>query len=90
MVNIANANPRMEVAVRIDGKPVEVGKAFNDIYPNAPDHTFMGFYVDVSNLKPDSRHTVGVGLPKLEPGQFQGLYFDNVETEYTGAVSSST
>jgi hypothetical protein len=32
-------------------------------------------------LKPDAEHTFEVELPKLAPGQFQGLFFDTVEAE---------
>jgi hypothetical protein len=86
-VNIADANPKkMEVTIKINGEPVEVKKAFNGIYPNSGDQTFIGFYADVASLKPDTTYQVEVGLPTLEPGQFQGLYFDNVEPEYTQAV----
>jgi len=30
---------------------------------------------------------VELQLPPLEAGQFQGLFFDNVETEYTAAIA---
>ena len=38
-----------------------------------------------SSLKPDTRYEVEVSLPdSLQPGQFQGLFFENVEAEFTG------
>jgi hypothetical protein len=87
-VNIADANPKtMDVTMKINGEPVEVKKAYNGIYPNSGDQTFIGFYADVASLKPNTTYDVEVGLPTLEPGQFQGLYFDNVETEYTPAIA---
>ena len=87
-VNIADANPKkMEVTIKINGEPVEVKRAFNGIYPNSGDQTFIGFYADVASLQPDTKYEVEIGLPTLEPGQFQGLYFDNVETEYTRVLS---
>jgi hypothetical protein len=86
-VNIPDAKPKMEVTIKIDGKPVEVKKAFNGIYLNSGDQTFIGFYADVATLKPDKKYQVEVGLPTLEAGQFQGLYFDNVETEYTRVIA---
>ena len=46
----------------------------------------MGFYADISNLKPDTEYSIEVALPKLAPGQFQGLFFENIEPEYTGEI----
>jgi hypothetical protein len=48
------------------------------------DNTFTGFYVDVTGLQPDRRYRLEATLPaSLKPGQFQGIFFENVETEYT-------
>ena len=47
-------------------------------------NTFVGFYADVSDLKPDKRYKFELTLPDgLKPGQFQGMFFENVETEFT-------
>ena len=86
-VNIAAPKPEMAVTMKIDGQPVEVKGAWNGIYPNSGKQTFVGFYADVAALKPDTPHEVELQLPNdLAPGQFQGLYFDNVETEYTEEI----
>jgi hypothetical protein len=98
-VNIAEAKSDMNVSMKIDGKPFEIKKAFNGIYPNSGEQTFIGFYADVASLKPDTKYKVEISLPqtvagplpklepgqvpKITPGQFQGLYFDNIEPEYT-------
>ena len=82
-VNIADARPEMEVTMKIDGVPFELKQAFNGIYKRSGYRTFMGFYADVSALKPDTKYKVELQLPELQPGQFHGLYFENVETEYT-------
>jgi len=51
-------------------------------------HRSAGFYADVSHLQPDTRCAVEVALPdNLEPGQFQGLFFENVETEFTTGMA---
>ncbi|MCX6344095.1 MAG: hypothetical protein NT018_03345 [Armatimonadetes bacterium] len=84
-VNIPDANPKkMDVTIKINGQPIAVKKAFNGIYGG--DQTFIGFYADVASLKADTKYQVEIGLPTLEAGQFQGLYFDNVETEYTKVI----
>jgi len=85
-VNIADPKDAMEVSMKIDGKAVEVKKAYSSVYRSNPKNTFLGFYVDVSNLKPEARHTVTVELPELQPGQFQGVFFENVEPESTQEI----
>jgi hypothetical protein len=82
-VQIADADDKMAVAMTIDGKPVEIKPAYGAIYPDARERTFLGFYADVSRLTPDTQHEVELTLPALRPGQFQGLFFENVEAELT-------
>jgi len=83
-VQVADAKPSMKVSMTIDGQPADLKQAWNGVYPNSGDQTFIGWYLDVADLAPDTPHTVRVSLPEdLAPGQFQGLFFDNVETEYT-------
>jgi hypothetical protein len=89
-VNVAEPKEAMEVGLKINGKAVEVRKAYSSIYRSAPERTFVGWYADVSLLKPDVHHEFSVTLPKLEPGQFQGLYFDNVEAEYTSELAPNS
>ncbi|MEI7900807.1 MAG: hypothetical protein WCK89_11175 [bacterium] len=101
-VNIADAKPDMNVTMKLNGQPFDIKKAFNGIYTNSGNQTFIGFYADVASLNPDTPYKVEIGLPpivagpvpkpedgqapKLSAGQFQGLYFDNVEPEYTHVI----
>ena len=72
------------MGLKLNGQPVEVKKAYSDVFPLGRERTFTGFYADVSHLKPDTRYEVEVTLPDgLQPGQFQGLFFENVEAEFT-------
>jgi len=48
--------------------------------------TFVGFYADVSRLESDRPHRFELEVPVMRPGQFRGLFFDNVEPEYTSVV----
>ena len=74
------------VTIEIDGKPLEVKEGYNGVYPYVP-RTAMGMYADISDLAPDVAHRIKVTLPEgLKPGQFQGLFFEHVETEFTGKV----
>ncbi|HSA95729.1 MAG TPA: hypothetical protein VLJ16_06750, partial [Acidobacteriota bacterium] len=76
----------MAVSLRINGLPVDVLKAYNSVYPHSPKRTFLGFYADVSRLRPDSPCDIEVSLPTLEPGRFEGVFFENVEPEYTERI----
>ncbi|MGZ7066551.1 MAG: hypothetical protein ACXVI6_09355, partial [Candidatus Aminicenantales bacterium] len=76
----------MDVAVKIDGKPVDVKKAYNGVYPHSPKRTYLGSYADLSSLKPDTPYEIEVTVPALAPGQFMGLFFENVEPEYTERI----
>jgi len=82
---IAEPDDSWAVTMTIDGKPFQVQKAYNDIYGNNR-RTFLGNYVDVSSLEPGKEHVIEVRLPRLNPGRFQGLFFENVEPEYTRSV----
>jgi hypothetical protein len=76
----------MAVSLKINGLPVEVLKAYNSVYPHSPQRTFLGHYADVSRLRPDSSCDIEVSLPTLDPGRFQGVFFENVEAEYTRRI----
>lgn len=73
----------MAVTLQVDGKPVELRKAYSSIVRSNPKNTFVGWFADVSSLAPDVEHTFELKLPTLKPGQFQGVFFDTVETELT-------
>ncbi|MCC7066804.1 MAG: hypothetical protein IT456_28680, partial [Planctomycetes bacterium] len=49
-------------------------------------NTFVGWFAAVSSLAPDVEHTFELALPQLLPGQFQGVFFDTVESETTREV----
>jgi len=86
-VNIADPKDEMAVSMTIDGRAVAVKEAYSSVYRSNPRNTFVGFYADLSSLKGDTKHTVTVQLPELQPGRFQGLFFDNVEPEHTAALA---
>ncbi len=83
-VQIAEPDDRMAAALSIDGNLVELKKAYSSVHSYG--RCFTGFYADVSALAPGREHSFTLELPPLKQGQFQGLYFDNVETEYTDRV----
>lgn len=83
-VQIAEPDDKWEAALRIDGKTVELKKAYTAV--RSASRTFVGFYADLSLIAPDTPHSIELDLPALKPGQFQGVFFENVETEYTTRV----
>ncbi len=83
-VQIAEPDPRWEARLTIDGRTVELKKAYTAVR-TAP-RTFVGFYADVTSLAADRTHAFTLDLPRLEPGQLQGVYFENIEPEYTSAI----
>ncbi|MCF7674067.1 MAG: hypothetical protein K9N23_01770 [Akkermansiaceae bacterium] len=83
-IQIADPKDDWNVGLKIDDKPIEVKKAYSDVFPLGRERTFTGFYVDVSKLTPEASHPLEVTLPQgLQPGQFQGLFLENVEAEFT-------
>jgi hypothetical protein len=83
---IAEPQEAMDVVIKLDGKPVGVTKAYNSVYPHSPKRTFLGSYADLSSLKPDTPYEIEVTVPPLAPGQFLGLFFENIEPEYTERI----
>jgi FKBP-type peptidyl-prolyl cis-trans isomerase (trigger factor) len=87
-IQLADPQDVWDVGLRIDGRPVEVKKAYSDVFPLGRERTFTGFYADVSGLNDNAPHQLEVTLPDgLKPGQFQGLFLENVETAYTGELT---
>jgi hypothetical protein len=80
-IQIAQPNDAMDVSVRLDGSELKLKRAYSSVRVHPP--SFVGFYGDMSDVRPEIAHTIQVRLPKLEQGQFKGIFFDNVETELT-------
>lgn len=85
-IPIIEGTDAMDVTLRINGLPVDVFKAYNSVYPHSPGRTFIGHYADLSRIRPDTPCDLEISLPTLQPGQFEGAFFENVETEYTRRV----
>jgi hypothetical protein len=84
-VQIAEPDDTWNAHLTIDGRTVELRKAYTAVY--AARRTFVGFYADLSLLSPDREHRVELDLPALRAGQFQGIFIENVETEYTTTIA---
>ena len=86
-VQVAEPDAKMNVTAILDGKPIELRKAYNSIYGHYPERTFLGWYADVSGVAPDKDHALEVVLPALPAGRFQGVFFENVEPEFTTSLA---
>lgn len=87
-VNIADPKPEMTVSMKIGARAVQVNKAYSCVYPQAVKRTLLGFYADVSWLRPGTKYKMELSLPELKPGQFQGIFFENIEPESTQEIRS--
>jgi hypothetical protein len=85
---LSEPDDRGEARLVVDGKPVEFRKAYTAV--RAVRGTFVGFYADVSLLEPDRPYRFTLELPALKPGQFRGLFFENVEPEYVSVIVPPT
>jgi hypothetical protein len=83
-VQIAEPDDRWPVTLKLNGEKVGLTPAYSSIRVHRP--SFVGFYADVSNLVPGRAYSLELDLPPLKPGQFQGVFFDNVETEFTDEI----
>jgi hypothetical protein len=81
-VQLAEPDDHWTASLKIDGRPVELLKAYASVRSSR--RNFTGFYADISTVTPDREHTLELELPTgLKPGQFQGVFVENVETEYS-------
>ncbi|HET7620052.1 MAG TPA: hypothetical protein VFK20_16210, partial [Vicinamibacterales bacterium] len=84
-VQFAEPDAKWNAALTIDGRAVPLKKAYTAV--RAVPRTFVGFYADLSSLTPDRPHRFELTLPTVAPGSFQGVYFENVVTEYTSRLA---
>jgi hypothetical protein len=80
----AEPNDKWDVRLSIDGRPVEMRRAYTAV--RVVPSTFVGWYADLSRLEPDREYRFTLDVPSVRPGQFRGLFFENVEPEYTSVI----
>ena len=84
----AEPNDKWDVRLTIDGRPVELRKAYTAV--RVVPSTFVGFYADVARLEPDREYRFELETPAMRSGQFRGLFFENVDAEYTTVVKPAS
>lgn len=80
-VQFADPDDHIPVQIWVDGKPLELQRAYSSVREHRP--AFVGFYADLSSIAFDVTHKVRLEIPVQWTARFQGVFFDNVETEYT-------
>jgi len=81
---LVGSDDRVQASLVVDGQPVGLRKAYSAV--RAVPSTFVGLYADLSSLEPDRTYRFELEVPELKPGAFRGLFFENVEPEYTTAL----
>jgi hypothetical protein len=84
-IQIAEPDDAMKIAATLDGRPLALSRAYTSTRVHGP--SFVGLYADLSKIAPDVQHSFRLELPHLKPGQFQGVFFDNVQPRLTHALS---
>jgi hypothetical protein len=85
-VQLAEPNENWDASLKIDRVQVDLVKAFASVRSGVKQN-FVGFYADISAISPDQDHKIELQLPTgLKPGQFQGIFIENVEPEYTSEL----
>lgn len=79
-VCVVNPDDRWNVTAQINNVPVAVKKGYNTRDTHNRDR-FMGFYLDLTNVvqKPNTAYSLSLEMPAMIPGQFQGLFLENIE-----------
>ncbi|UJR13157.1 hypothetical protein I4U23_000181, partial [Adineta vaga] len=76
---IVNPDAQWNITAQIDNNPVVLHGGYN-----TRDHIdvqrFMGYYIDLTNIvtQLNVEYRVSIKLPQLTPGQFQGLFSENI------------
>jgi hypothetical protein len=83
----AEPSDSIPITASLDGKPIKLTPAYSSTRVHPP--SFVGFYADLSTIKPDVRHTIEVRAPGVNLGQMQGVFFDNVLPQFTPVLSQS-
>jgi hypothetical protein len=80
-VQFAEPDDQMEVKMWLDGISFELKRAYSSVRQHRA--SFVGFYADLSNIAPDITHKIRLQFQELGTARFQGVFFDNLEAEYT-------
>jgi len=80
-LQVTEPSDSIPLHAELDGSPLTFTRAYSSVREDP--ECFVGWYADLSTISVDSPHTIHLNLPQREAGHLQGLFFDNVEDEYT-------
>jgi hypothetical protein len=80
-IQIAEPSDTRHLSATLDGQPLTLSRAYSSVRVHSP--SFVGFYADLSKIAPERQHSFTLQLPQLRAGQFQGVFFDNVQPRLT-------
>ena len=83
-VQIAEPDPSWEARLTIDGRVVELRKAYRPFERRRARSS--GSTRTCRCCRPTASTRSKPQFPRLRPGQLQGVFFENVETEFTEVV----
>jgi len=83
-LQFANGSDGIAVSASLDGSPLKVEPAYSSIRTHTA--SFVGFYADLSAVEPDKQHNFELRLPAAAQANLQGVFFDNVEPQFTEEV----
>lgn len=80
-LQFADESDTIPISASLDGSPLKFEPAYSSIRTHAA--SFVGFYADLSAIEPDKEHNFLLRLPRTVEAKLQGVFFDNVEPEFT-------
>jgi len=86
VVQAADGSDAAEAAATLDGQPLALTPAYSSSRTDPA--CFVGFYADLSHIAPGARHTIELRIPKMPRERLQGVFFDNIEPQFTESLIS--
>jgi hypothetical protein len=80
-IQMAEPSDRTQVRAEMDGSVLALTPAYSSVRKHSG--SFVGWYADLSAIENDKPHSIRLTIPTLEQSHLQGIFFDNVEDEYT-------
>jgi hypothetical protein len=84
-VQFAEGSDSIPISASLDDKPLTLKAAYSSVRVHPA--SFVGFYADLSAIAPDQQHNVSLRLPVAARTKLQGVYFENVEPQFTEEIA---
>jgi hypothetical protein len=84
-VQFAEGTDSISISASLDGQPLPLKAAYSSVRVHQA--SFVGFYADLSTIAPEQEHKVSLSLQVDARTKLQGVYFDNVEPQFTEEIT---